>query len=90
MVPVYMDNILSYVSDKSTEVKKLVVGFIEELRWVWNNDLLVNCTWVTTKLKSLSLEPILQIAMCKPKFLAVIYQETVSVDRSYQYDLITE
>lgn len=32
MVPVYIDNILSYVSDKSTEVKKQVVAFIEEIR----------------------------------------------------------
>lgn len=32
MVPVYMENILSLVSDKSTEVKKQVVAFIEELR----------------------------------------------------------
>ncbi|KAM3958748.1 symplekin scaffold protein [Aphomia sociella] len=31
MIPVYMDNILSCVSDKSTEVKKQVVSFIEEL-----------------------------------------------------------
>lgn len=32
MVPVYIDNILSYVSDKSTEVKKQVLAFIEEIR----------------------------------------------------------
>ncbi|CAG9583059.1 unnamed protein product [Danaus chrysippus] len=31
MVPVYMDNILSCVSDKSTDVKRQVVAFIEEL-----------------------------------------------------------
>ncbi|CAH2090114.1 unnamed protein product [Euphydryas editha] len=31
MVPVYMENILSFVSDKSTDVKKQVVAFIEEL-----------------------------------------------------------
>ncbi|XP_053608461.1 symplekin [Plodia interpunctella] len=31
MIPVYMENILSYASDKSTEVKKQVVSFIEEL-----------------------------------------------------------
>lgn len=32
MIPVYMENILSFVSDKSTDVKKQVIGFIEELR----------------------------------------------------------
>ncbi|CAG5043566.1 unnamed protein product [Parnassius apollo] len=30
-VPLYMENILSFVSDKSTEVRKQVVAFIEEL-----------------------------------------------------------
>lgn len=32
MIPVYMDNILSYVNDKATEVKKQVIAFIEEIR----------------------------------------------------------
>lgn len=32
MVPVYMDNILSCVNDKSADVKRQVVAFIEELR----------------------------------------------------------
>lgn len=32
MIPVYLDNILSYVNDKSTDVKKQVIGFIEEIR----------------------------------------------------------
>lgn len=32
MIPVYIDNVLSYVSDKSTEVKKNLVTFIEEIR----------------------------------------------------------
>ncbi|CAH0755472.1 unnamed protein product [Diatraea saccharalis] len=31
MLPVYMENILSYVSDKSNDVKKQVIGFIEEI-----------------------------------------------------------
>ncbi|KAI8431976.1 hypothetical protein MSG28_004505 [Choristoneura fumiferana] len=31
MIPVYMDNILSYVNDKSTDVKKQVIAFIEEI-----------------------------------------------------------
>lgn len=32
MLPVYMEIILSYVSDKNTDVKRHVIGFIEELR----------------------------------------------------------
>lgn len=32
VIPVYIDNILSYVNDKSTEVKKQVLAFIEEIR----------------------------------------------------------
>lgn len=32
MLPVYIDNILSFVSDKSTDVKKQVIAFIEEIR----------------------------------------------------------
>lgn len=32
MIPVYMDNIISYVNDKSTDVKKQVISFIEEMR----------------------------------------------------------
>ncbi|XP_063828995.1 symplekin [Ostrinia nubilalis] len=31
MIPVYMENILSYVNDKSTDVKKQVITFIEEM-----------------------------------------------------------
>ncbi|CAH0400259.1 unnamed protein product [Chilo suppressalis] len=31
MLPVYIENILSYVSDKSNDIKKLVVNFIEEI-----------------------------------------------------------
>ncbi|XP_063385231.1 symplekin [Cydia fagiglandana] len=31
MIPVYMENILSYINDKNTEVKKQVVTFIEEV-----------------------------------------------------------
>ncbi|KAI5646227.1 symplekin [Phthorimaea operculella] len=31
MIPVYLENILSYVSDKFPDVKKQVVGFIEEI-----------------------------------------------------------
>ncbi|CAH2041674.1 unnamed protein product, partial [Iphiclides podalirius] len=30
-IPLYMENVLSFVSDKSTEVKKQVIAFIEEL-----------------------------------------------------------
>lgn len=30
-IPLYIDNILSYVNDKSTDVKKQVISFIEEL-----------------------------------------------------------
>lgn len=32
MIPVYMENILSCVNDKSTDVKKQVITFIEEMR----------------------------------------------------------
>lgn len=31
-IPLYMENVLSFVSDKSTDVKKQVIAFIEELR----------------------------------------------------------
>ncbi|XP_047028073.1 symplekin isoform X2 [Helicoverpa zea] len=31
MLPLYMENILAYVNDKSTDVKKQVISFIEEL-----------------------------------------------------------
>ncbi|KAL4715815.1 hypothetical protein ACJJTC_006394 [Scirpophaga incertulas] len=31
MIPVYMDNVLSYVSDKSNDAKKIVISFIEEI-----------------------------------------------------------
>ncbi|KAG6455912.1 hypothetical protein O3G_MSEX009451 [Manduca sexta] len=31
MLPTHLENVLSYVSDKSTDIKKQVVGFIEEL-----------------------------------------------------------
>ncbi|GBP32431.1 Symplekin [Eumeta japonica] len=31
MIPTYLDNILSFANDKSSEVKKQVIGFIEEL-----------------------------------------------------------
>uniref|UniRef100_A0A2A4JBI5 Symplekin n=1 Tax=Heliothis virescens TaxID=7102 RepID=A0A2A4JBI5_HELVI len=31
MLPLYMENILSYVNDKSTDVKKQVISFIEEI-----------------------------------------------------------
>lgn len=32
MIPAYLENVLSLVSDKSTDVKKQVIAFIEELR----------------------------------------------------------
>lgn len=32
-IPTYIENVLSFVSDKSTDVKKQVVAFIEELRY---------------------------------------------------------
>ncbi|XP_045523080.1 symplekin isoform X1 [Pieris brassicae] len=31
MIPMYMDNVLSFVNDKSTDIRKIVIGFIEEL-----------------------------------------------------------
>lgn len=32
MIPTYLDIIMSYSSDKSTEVKKQVIAFVEEIR----------------------------------------------------------
>lgn len=34
MIPMYMENVLSFVNDKCTDVRKIVIGFIEELRLV--------------------------------------------------------
>lgn len=34
MLPVYVENVLSFVNDKSTEVRKQVISFIEDLRSV--------------------------------------------------------
>ncbi|XP_052742119.1 symplekin isoform X2 [Bicyclus anynana] len=70
MVPVYMENILSYMSDKSPEVKKLVVGFIEELSKSHQNCL----PKIITQLQLLVIDPTIAVQKRAMQAACLVYR----------------
>ncbi|XP_045773505.1 symplekin isoform X2 [Maniola jurtina] len=73
MVPVYMENILSFVSDKSPEVKKLVVGFIEELSKSHQNCL----PKIITQLQLLVIDPIIAVQKRAIQAASLVYRNVL-------------
>ncbi|XP_059046679.1 symplekin-like [Achroia grisella] len=74
MIPVYMDNILSCVSDKSTDVKKIVVGFIEELSKKHPDHL----PKVVSQLRLLLLDNVIAVQKRAIQAASIVYRNTLT------------
>lgn len=74
LIPLYVENILSFVSDKSTDVKKQVIGFIEELS-NQHQDLLPK---IIGQLQLLVVDTVIAVQKRAIQASSIVYQNTLS------------
>ncbi|XP_037873084.1 symplekin [Bombyx mori] len=73
MIPVYMENILSYISDKNTDVKKQVAYFVEELSKS-HPELLPK---IVAQLRLLLLDPVIAVQKRAIQAASILYRNTL-------------
>ncbi|XP_045499510.1 symplekin isoform X1 [Colias croceus] len=73
MIPLYMENVLSFVSDKSTEVRKIVIGFIQELSTNFPD----NLPKVISQLQLLVIDPVVAVQKRAIQAASVVYKNVL-------------
>ncbi|CAB3227848.1 unnamed protein product [Arctia plantaginis] len=73
MIPVYLENILSLVNDKSTDVKKQVIAFIEELSKKFPEQL----PKIVAQLRLLVLDTVIAVQKRAIQASSIVYRNTL-------------